>query len=113
MIATWRCLDWHVPSPIPGAVLRTCDGGQWAPGTGRRAVIMLRPGHVKDHERAPQRSCGREVADVPLAVATVMLGGFGHVAARRAGTSRASAVAWGAGSAMLGVVVILLKMSLH
>lgn len=48
-----------------------------------------------------------------LAVATVMLGGFGHVAARKAGTSRASAVAWGAGSAMLGVVVMLLKMSLH
>ncbi|MHA6793876.1 hypothetical protein ACVGVM_10270 [Pseudonocardia bannensis] len=50
---------------------------------------------------------------VALVVATLMLGGFGHAAARRAGTSRAAAIAWGAGSAMLGVVVMLLKMLLH
>jgi len=48
-----------------------------------------------------------------LAVATALLGGLGHLSARRAGTSRASAVGWGALSAGLGVVVILLKLSLH
>jgi hypothetical protein len=48
-----------------------------------------------------------------LVVATLLLGGLGHVAAHRAGTSRFGAIGWGAGSAALGVVVILLKLSLH
>jgi hypothetical protein len=48
-----------------------------------------------------------------LAVATVLLGGLGHVAARRAGTSAVGAVGWGAVSASLGVVIILLKLALH
>jgi positive regulator of sigma E activity len=48
-----------------------------------------------------------------LVVATLLLGGLGHVAARRAGTSRAGAVGWGAVSAAFGVVIILLKLSLH
>jgi hypothetical protein len=48
-----------------------------------------------------------------LAVATVMLGALGHAAARRAETTRAAAVGWGMASAGLGVVVILLKISLH
>jgi hypothetical protein len=48
-----------------------------------------------------------------LGVATVMLGGLGYTAARRAGTSRAAAFAGGAASAMLGIVVMLLKISLH
>lgn len=48
-----------------------------------------------------------------LVVATLLLGGLGHVAARRAGTSRRGAVGWGAASAGLGVVIILLKLSLH
>jgi hypothetical protein len=48
-----------------------------------------------------------------LVVATLLLGGLGHVAARRAGTSRAGAIGWGAVSAALGVVIILLKLSLH
>jgi hypothetical protein len=48
-----------------------------------------------------------------LVVATLLLGGLGHVAARRAGTSRGRAVGWGAASAALGVVIILLKLSLH
>jgi positive regulator of sigma E activity len=48
-----------------------------------------------------------------LGVATLLLGGLGHLAARRAGTSRAGAIGWSAASAALGVVVILLKLSLH
>jgi positive regulator of sigma E activity len=48
-----------------------------------------------------------------LAVATLLLGGLGHVAARRAGTSTLQAVGWGAVSASLGVVIILLKLALH
>jgi hypothetical protein len=48
-----------------------------------------------------------------LVVATVMLGALGHVAARRSGTSRAWAIGWAAISAALGVVIILLKLSLH
>jgi hypothetical protein len=48
-----------------------------------------------------------------LGVATVMLGGLGHGAARRAGTTWAAAVLWGMVSAGLGVVLILLKISLH
>jgi hypothetical protein len=48
-----------------------------------------------------------------LVVATILLGGLGHTAARRAGTSRAGAVGWAAVSAALGVVIIVLKLSLH
>jgi len=50
---------------------------------------------------------------VALGVATVLLGGLGHSAARRAGTARAPAIGWAMVSAGLGVVVILLKISLH
>jgi hypothetical protein len=48
-----------------------------------------------------------------LITATLLLGGLGHLAARRAGTSRGGAIGWGAVSAALGVVVIVLKLSLH
>jgi hypothetical protein len=48
-----------------------------------------------------------------LCVATLLLGGLGHAAARRAGSALAEAVAWGAVSAALGVVIIVLKLSLH
>jgi hypothetical protein len=48
-----------------------------------------------------------------LGVATVMLGGLGHAAARRAGSSRVGSVGWGLVSAGLGVVVMLLKLLLH
>jgi hypothetical protein len=48
-----------------------------------------------------------------LIVGTLLLGGLGHAAARRAGTSRAGAIGWGAISAALGVVIIVLKLSLH
>lgn len=48
-----------------------------------------------------------------LGVATLLLGGLGHGAARRAGTSTLAAVGWGGASAALGVVIILLKLSLH
>jgi LPXTG-motif cell wall-anchored protein len=48
-----------------------------------------------------------------LGVSTAMLSGLGYVAARRGGASRAAALAWGAGSAALGIVVILLKTFLH
>lgn len=48
-----------------------------------------------------------------LVVATVLLGGLGHLAARRAGTSPPAAIGWAAASAALGVVIILLKLSLH
>jgi predicted metal-dependent hydrolase len=48
-----------------------------------------------------------------LVVATVLLGGLGHLAAKRAGTSAGAAIGWAAASAALGVVIILLKLSLH
>ncbi|MFR9805441.1 hypothetical protein ACL02T_24615 [Pseudonocardia sp. RS010] len=48
-----------------------------------------------------------------LGLATLMLGGFGHVAARRAGATRLQAIGWGLCSAALGGVVIGLKMLLH
>lgn len=48
-----------------------------------------------------------------LGVATVLLGGLGHLAARRAGASRTAALGWGAVSATFGIVVILLKLLLH
>ncbi|MCW0212992.1 MAG: hypothetical protein OJJ54_06515 [Pseudonocardia sp.] len=48
-----------------------------------------------------------------LGLSTVMLGGFGHAAARRAGASRFGAMGWGLCSAALGIVVIGLKMLLH
>lgn len=50
---------------------------------------------------------------VALAVSTAMLSGLGYLAARRAGATRLSALAWAAGSAVLGVIVVLLKTSLH
>jgi hypothetical protein len=48
-----------------------------------------------------------------LGVATVMLGGLGHAAARRAGSSRAGSIGWGFVSAGFGVAVIILKLLLH
>jgi hypothetical protein len=48
-----------------------------------------------------------------LTVATLLLGGLGHAAARRAGSSHAGAIGWGAVSGGLGVVVILMKLLLH
>jgi hypothetical protein len=48
-----------------------------------------------------------------LVVATLLLGALGHIAARRTGVSWIGAIAWSAISAALGVVVILLKLSLH
>jgi hypothetical protein len=48
-----------------------------------------------------------------LGVSTAMLSGLGYVAARRAGATRLVALAWAAGSATLGIIVILLKTSLH
>ena len=48
-----------------------------------------------------------------LGVGTLVLGGLGFFAARRAGGRRADAVKWSLVSASLGVVVILLKLSLH
>lgn len=50
---------------------------------------------------------------IALVVATVLLGGLGHFAARRAGAAPAAAVGWGALSAGLGVVISVLKLSLH
>lgn len=48
-----------------------------------------------------------------LGIAILLLGGLGHAAARRAGTSRAGALGWGLVSAALGVVIAVLKLSLH
>jgi hypothetical protein len=48
-----------------------------------------------------------------LGVGTLVLGGLGFFAARRAGGSRADAVKWSLVSASLGIVVILLKLILH
>ena len=48
-----------------------------------------------------------------LGVGTVVLGGLGFFAARRAGGSRAEATKWSLVSASLGIVVILLKLFLH
>ncbi|MCE3553255.1 hypothetical protein LWC33_17545 [Pseudonocardia sp. RS11V-5] len=50
---------------------------------------------------------------VALGLATLMLGGFGHAAARRAGATRFAAFGWGLCSAALGGLVIGLKMLLH
>ena len=50
---------------------------------------------------------------VALGLSTAMLSGLGYVAARRAGAARPPALAWAAGSAALGIIVILLKTTLH
>jgi hypothetical protein len=50
---------------------------------------------------------------VALGVSTAMLSGLGYVAARRGGADRPRALAWAAGSAALGIVVIVLKTFLH
>ena len=48
-----------------------------------------------------------------LGVGTLVLGGLGFFAARRAGGSRADAIKWSLVSAGLGIVVILFKLLLH
>jgi hypothetical protein len=48
-----------------------------------------------------------------LGVGTVVLGGLGYFAQRRAGGSRSDAVKWSFVSASLGIVVIVLKLLLH
>jgi hypothetical protein len=48
-----------------------------------------------------------------LGVGTLVLGGLGFFAARRAGGSRADSVKWSLVSASLGIIVILLKLLLH
>jgi hypothetical protein len=48
-----------------------------------------------------------------LGVSTAMLSGLGYLAARRAGAARPPALAWAAGSAGLGIAVMVLKVSLH
>ena len=48
-----------------------------------------------------------------LGVGTLVLGGLGFFAARRAGGSRADAIKWSLVSASLGIVVILFKLLLH
>jgi hypothetical protein len=48
-----------------------------------------------------------------LGVGTLVLGGLGFFAAFRAGGSRTDAVKWSLVSAILGIVVILLKLFLH
>lgn len=48
-----------------------------------------------------------------LGVGTLVLGGLGFFAARRAGGSRADALRWSLVSAGLGIVVIILKILLH
>jgi hypothetical protein len=48
-----------------------------------------------------------------LGLSTVLLAGIGYEAARRSGGSPSAALAWAAGSALLGVAVIALKLSLH
>ena len=48
-----------------------------------------------------------------LGVGTMVLGGLGFLAARRAGGSRSDVVRWALVSASLGIVVILLKLVLH
>jgi hypothetical protein len=48
-----------------------------------------------------------------LGLATLVLGGLGYFATRRAGGTRPEALRWSSVSASLGVVVIALKLLLH
>lgn len=64
-------------------------------------VVVLITGHLRSGVLAA------------LAVCTATLAGLGYVAARRAASARPSALAWAAASAALGIIVILLKTSLH
>ena len=48
-----------------------------------------------------------------LGLSTAMLTGLGYAAARRSGAPLGAALGWAAGSALLGVAVIVLKLVLH
>jgi hypothetical protein len=48
-----------------------------------------------------------------LGLSTALLAGLGYEAARRSGAPVAPALGWAAGTAMLGVAVIVLKLALH
>jgi hypothetical protein len=50
---------------------------------------------------------------VALGVGTLLLGGLGFFAARRAGGSQSGAMRWSLVSASLGIAVIVLKLLLH
>jgi hypothetical protein len=48
-----------------------------------------------------------------LGLSTALLAGIGYEAARRSGAPVAAALGWAAGTALLGVAVIALKLALH
>ena len=48
-----------------------------------------------------------------LSSSTLLLAGLGYTAARHSGATRARALTWAAASALLGVAVIALKLTLH
>ena len=76
------------------------------------AAVVLRAGDRAGRgvgagcRAADRRSAG-------LGLSTVLLAGIGYEAARRSGASVAGALPWAAGTALLGVAVIVLKLMLH
>jgi hypothetical protein len=55
----------------------------------------------------------RAAVFMALGLSTVLLAGLGYEAARRSGAPRAPALGWAAGTALLGIAVIALKIALH
>jgi hypothetical protein len=90
---------------------------------GRRIIAALRRGWpMLQSSYAPvivllvTSALGAELRAAVLAalgLSTVLLAGIGYEAARRSGAPVASALGWAAGTGLLGVAVIVLKLALH
>jgi hypothetical protein len=98
--------------------------GARGPGTGwRRVIAALRRGWpMLQSAYAPVivllvvSALGAELPVAVLAalgLSTLLLGGLGYEAARRSGNSGSRALWWSTLSALLGVIMILLKLVLH
>jgi hypothetical protein len=82
----------------------------------RRGWPMLQSSYAPVIVLVVTSALGAELSTAVLAalgLSTVLLAGIGFDAARRSGAQVAVALLWGAGTALLGVAVMVLKFALH
>jgi hypothetical protein len=85
-------------------------------GALRRGWPMLQSSYTPVIVLLATSALGAELRAAVLAalgVSTALLAGLGYEAARRSGAQVAAALGWAAGTALLGVAVIALKLALH
>lgn len=85
-------------------------------GALRRGWPMLQSSYAPVVMLLASSALGAELRVAVLAalgVSTALLAGIGYEAARRSGAPVSAALGWAAGTALLGVAVIVLKLALH